>query len=77
MLPAIPSKLLELGFRSEVFKLLVAEGALSEQLAAGMLAWGHSGFSVHNAVRVRAHDADGRNKLAQYMLRAPDRRGHA
>ncbi|MBI5909506.1 MAG: transposase [Betaproteobacteria bacterium] len=71
LLPAIPAKLLELGFRSEVFKLLVAEGALSEQLAAAMLAWRHSGFSVHNGVRVRAHDADGRKKLAQYMLRAP------
>ena len=31
----------------------------------------HSGFSVHNSVRVRARDADGRKKLAQYMLRAP------
>jgi len=58
VLPAIPSRLLELGFRSQVFKLLVAEGALSEQLAAGMLGWWHSGFSVHNSVRVRAHDAD-------------------
>jgi hypothetical protein len=36
-----------------------------------MLAWRHSGFSVHNSVRVRAHDADGRKKLAQCMLRAP------
>ena len=54
-----------------MFKLLVAEGALSEQLAAAMFAWRHSGFSVHNGVRVRAHDADGRKKLAQYMLRAP------
>ena len=36
-----------------------------------MLAWRHSGFSVHNGVRVRAGDAEGRKKLAQYMLRAP------
>ena len=38
-----------------------------------MLAWRHSGFSDHNAVRVRAGDAEGRKKLAQYMLRAPTR----
>lgn len=36
-----------------------------------MLAWRHSGFSVHNGVRVRSNDAEGRKKLAQYMLRAP------
>ena len=45
--------------------------AIGEQLSANMLAWRHSGFSVHNGVRVRARDAEGRKKLAQYMLRAP------
>jgi len=71
VLPAIPVKLLEQGFRSEVLKLLVAEGAIGERLSASMLAWRHSGFSVHNGVRVRAGDVEGRKKLAQYMLRAP------
>ncbi len=36
-----------------------------------MLGWRHSGFSVHNQVRVAAQDAEGRKKLAGYMLRAP------
>src|SRR3989304_2955256 len=36
-----------------------------------MLGWRHSGFSVTNGVRVRAGDAEGGKKLAQYMLRAP------
>jgi len=36
-----------------------------------MLAWRHTGFSAHNSVRVRAGDAAGRRRLAQYMLRAP------
>ena len=72
-LPAIPVKLLEQGFRCEVLKLLVAEHAIGERLSASMLAWRHSGFSVHNGVRVRARDAEGRKKLAQYMLRAPFR----
>ncbi len=70
-LPAVPTQLLELGFRSQVLDLLVAEGGISETIAALMRTWRHSGFSVHNAVRVRGHDADGRIKLAQYMLRAP------
>jgi Putative transposase len=30
-----------------------------------------AGFSIHNAVRLRAGDAPGRRRLAQYMLRAP------
>src|SRR5438876_332926 len=33
---------------SEVLKLLVAEGAIGERLSASLLAWRHSGFSVHN-----------------------------
>ena len=70
-LPAVPTQLLELGLRSQVLDLLVAEGAISETIAALMQTWRHSGFSVHNAVRVRGHDAEGRMKLAQYMLRAP------
>jgi len=49
VLPAIPVKLLEGGFRSEVLKRLVAEGAISERLSASLLAWRHSGFSVHTA----------------------------
>lgn len=70
VLPAIPVDLLEWGFRSEVLKRLVAEGVIGERLAASMLAWRHSGFSVHNGVRVAAGDIEGRKKLAQYMLRA-------
>ena len=54
-----------------MLKLLVAEHAIGERLAAGLLAWRHSGFSVHNAVRVRAGDLEGRKKLAHYTLRAP------
>ena len=34
-------------------------------------AWRHGGFSAHNDVKVAAEDAEGRKKLAGYMLRAP------
>jgi hypothetical protein len=36
-----------------------------------MLGWRYSGFSVHHQVCVSAEDAEGRKKLARYMLRAP------
>jgi len=71
VLPALPRKLLEASFRKAVLDLLCREGLVSELLAERMLAWRHTGFSVHNSVRVHARDAAGRRRLAQYMLRAP------
>lgn len=58
-------------FRREVLDFLVAERAISKELRSRMLEWRHSGFSVHNRVRVAAEDPQGRTKLAGYMLRAP------
>jgi hypothetical protein len=71
VLPPIPRKVLEPWLRAEVLALLRREGLVSEALAEKMLAWRHTGFSAHNSVRVRARDAAGRRKLAQYMLWAP------
>jgi len=71
VLPPISRKVLEPWFRKDVLALLRREGLVSEALAEKMLAWRHTGFSAHNAVRVRARDAAGRRRLAQYMLRAP------
>ena len=70
-LPPIPRKLLEASFRKGVLDLLRREGLVSDTLAEKMLAWRHTGFSVHSAVRIHARDAAGRRRLAQYMLRAP------
>jgi hypothetical protein len=70
-LPPIPEALLEGGFRRAVLDFLVGERAISEELRERMLGWRYSGFSVHNRVRVAAEDAEGRQNLAGYMLRAP------
>jgi len=70
-LPAVPEGLLAEGFRRAVLALLVAKGAVSEDLRCKLLGWRYSGFSVHNQVRVGGEDAEGRKKLAGYMLRAP------
>jgi hypothetical protein len=50
---------------------LADAGAISQALRAKLLGWTHSGFSVHNQVRVDERDAEGRGQLARYMLRAP------
>jgi hypothetical protein len=70
-LPRVPASLLAEGFRRAVLDFLVENEALSEQLRGRMLAWRYSGFSAHNEVSVAAEDAEGRKKLAGYMLRAP------
>ena len=67
----IPRKLLESSFRKAVLDLLRGEGLVSDLVAERMLAWRHTGFSVHNSVRVHARDAAGRRRPVQYMLRAP------
>ena len=69
MLPPVPHRLLERRFRDEVLALLLREGEISKDLVQRITAWRHTGFSVHNGVKVR--DAAGRQRLAQYMLRAP------
>jgi len=70
-LPPIPEALLAERLRREVLGLLVRREVILPPLAGQMLAWRHSGFSVHNQVRVAAGDAEGRKSLAGYMLRAP------
>ncbi|MCC6212576.1 MAG: transposase zinc-binding domain-containing protein, partial [Burkholderiales bacterium] len=70
-LPPIPEPLLAERLRRAVLGLLVRRDAIDPALAGQMLSWRHSGFSVHNRVRVAAADAVGRKSLAGYMLRAP------
>ena len=57
--------------RREVLRLFVRKQVILPPLAARMLGWRHSGFTVHNQVRVAAGDSEGRKSLAAYMLRAP------
>jgi hypothetical protein len=36
-----------------------------------LLGWRHSGFSLHNAVRIGSDDAESRRAVAEYILRSP------
>jgi len=76
VLPPIPRKVLEPWFRAEVLALLRREGLVAESLAQEMLGWQHTGFSAHNAVRVRAGDMAARRRLAQLCRHIPDRFEH-
>jgi len=70
-LPRVSGNVLAAGFRRAALDFLVKREALSKELRARMLAWRHWGFSAHNEVSVAAEDAEGRKRLAGYMLRAP------
>ena len=58
-------------WEQEVFKLLLAEGKITEEVVANIRGWQHSGFSVDQSVRVEAKDTEGLQRLIEYFLRCP------
>ncbi len=66
VLPPLPADALAEALRHKVLTFLCAEGRLDPELAGRMLKWRHSGFSVHNQVRVKAGDATGRRCKANW-----------
>jgi hypothetical protein len=71
VLPPPSAALLAEQFRRDVLDFLVAEGAITDDFRDRLLSWQHSGFTVHNEVKVKARDAAGQQQLARYMIRAP------
>ena len=67
----------ELLFRHKVIRLLQDEGLLSDERTQLLLSWRHTGFSVHNRVRVEPEDQAAVERLARYIgrpsiVRGPD-----
>lgn len=62
-------KPLEELFRAEVFKFLKKKGKITDELINKLLKWRHSGFSIDNGVRIKKEDKEGREAIAQYMMR--------
>ncbi len=61
----------ELLYRHKVMRLLQEEGLLTEERTALLLSWRHTGFSVHNRVRVEPEDGLAVERLARYIMRPP------
>jgi hypothetical protein len=51
--------------------MLLRDQRIDESMIRKLLGWRHSGFSLHNAVRIGAHDSDGGRAVAEYILRSP------
>ena len=62
-------EVLEEEFRRLLLSALVEAERLTEEFAANLLSWAHSGFSVYAASRVDALDLDGLERLARYVTR--------
>jgi Putative transposase len=69
--PKIDLYTLEHLFRHRVLHMLLRQRRIDEIVIRKLLGWRHSGFSLHNAVRIGAHDAEGRRAVAEYILRSP------
>jgi len=61
----------ELLFRHKVMRLLQEVGLLTEERTELLLSWRHTGFSVHNRVRVEPEDGRAVERLARYVMRPP------
>ena len=61
----------ELLYRHEVMRMLQDEGLLTEERSELLLSWRHTGFSVHNRVRVEPEDQPAVERLARYIMRPP------
>ena len=61
----------ELLYRHTVMRLLQDEGLLSDERTELLLSWRHTGFSVHNGVRVEPEDGAAVERLARYIMRPP------
>ena len=61
----------ELLFRHKVIRFLQGVGLLAEDRTELLLSWRHTGFSVHNRVRVEPEDRPAVERLARYIMRPP------
>lgn len=61
---------LEKLFRYEVFKMLKAEGKITDVIIENMMNWRHSGFNVYCGKAIWPHNQEGLENLARYIIRA-------
>ena len=55
-------------FRAKVLKTLKAEGKIDNALISNLKSFQHTGFSVHNGVRIAKDDEQGKENVAQHNI---------
>lgn len=69
--PPIPAEVIRDLFMHKVFKLMLQEGVITEDLVADMRSWPHSGFHAWVGPLVSCLDARGMENMSQYTARGP------
>ena len=72
--PPIPADAIRDVFMHKVFKLMLQEGVITEDLVADMRSWPHSGFHVWVGTLVSCLDTRGMENMSRYTARDPARR---
>ena len=69
--PFVDTRAAELLFRHKVIAFLAARDLLTDERIELLESWkaGHTGFSTHNSVTVRAEDGGGLERLGRYLSR--------
>lgn len=52
-------------------RMMRERGCLEDEVVAGLLAWRHSGFSVHHAIRVDPYGPEGVERLCRHLVHPP------
>jgi ribosomal protein S27E len=58
-------------WEAKIFRLLLDEGRITQEVVDQMRSWQHSGFSVDKSVALDAGDTAGLERVAAYMVRCP------
>jgi hypothetical protein len=69
--PPLPDDVLEKLFKHRVFRMLLDEEAVSQDVVESMLQWPHSGFDAFTGPAIPGDDTDGLENLAQYISKGP------
>ena len=69
--PKVALYVLEHLLRHRVLQMLLREQRIDESVIRTLLGWRHSGFGLHNEVRIVSHETEGRRAVAEYILRSP------
>jgi hypothetical protein len=71
-MPVVSLKPLEELFRHRFLAALRREKLISKKKVRQLLSWKHSGFNLDAGKEpIASHDVHGRQRLAEYLLRAP------
>jgi hypothetical protein len=56
-------------FHGLLFRMLKKKEKITDEIITNLMGWRHSGFSVHNVVRIARDDHEARERVVQYLIR--------